>query len=1200
MRPPSPPPPQPPPPDQPPPQPPPPQEPRLVRKVIVEVVEARDLLPKDGQGSSSPYVIVDFDGQRKRTSTRYRELNPVWNEPLEFILAEPGAMDYEELDVEVYNDKRASSGAGRKNHFLGRVKIYGSQFARRGDEGLIYFPLEKKSVFSWVRGELGMRIYYYDDVFDEGCGGGPPPSQPPPPEMNDMPPEARREDMRVMEAPMPMPMQGPMPTEAALDAAGVDISPPMMMMEEMPPPQHMMPMPQHMMPMPPHPMMVTGTVQHHEHPGPPPPPHYYDQPGNVHQVREMHAHPPPEANMQQGPPSGPPPYLPPQECGMGMPPPGPPQGPASYGPPQGPPPPDMRRMPSGGRGERVRVLRRPDGEFSPRIINGKKNGGVEAGGERISSFDLVEPMTYLFIRIVKARGVSPSEAPFVKIRTSNHFVRSKPASFRPGEPPDSPDWNQVFALGYNKESPNAATLEISIWDAPTDRFLGGVCFDLSDVPVRDPPDSPLAPQWYRLEGGGPGPGPGGGQGPGPGPGGGGPGQGPGGGGPGQGPGGGGPGQGPGLGYGPDQDQNRVTGDIQLAVWIGTQADDAFPEAWCSDAPPSVSYTRSKVYQSPKLWYLRVTVLEAQDLQIPPNLPPLTMPEIRVKGKVAFQMARTRRGSMSSHGAAVHWNEDLIFVAGEPLEDQLVLLVEDLTGKEPMLLGHVVIPVAAIPQRLDERHLASKWLALEGNGGGPYCGRIQVRACLEGGYHVLDEAAHVCSDFRPTAKQLWKPPMGILELGILGARGLLPMKTKDVGKGSTDAYCVAKYGKKWVRTRTITDSFDPRWNEQYTWQVYDPCTVLTVGVFDNWRMLTEMGEDKPDFRIGKVRIRVSTLENNRVYTNSYPLMVLLRTGLKKMGEIELAVRFVCPSLLPDTCAVYGQPLLPKMHYIRPLGVAQQEALRVAATRMVAGWLARSEPPLGPEVVRYLLDADSHTWSMRKSKTNWFRIVAVLAWAIGLAKWLDDIKRWRNSVTTILVHVLYLVLIWYPDLIVPTACLYVFLIGVWHYRFKPKIPAGMDIRLSQAEIVDPDDLDEEFDTIPSSRQPELVRMRYDRLRILAARVQTVLGDVATQGERVQALVSWRDPRATKLFIGVCLIVTIVLYAVPAKMVAVALGFYYLRHPMFRDPMPPPTLNFFRRLPSLSDRIVSTSDEEDRDVEMPKGWTWGSWKNRATNLV
>lgn len=449
----------------------------------------------------------------------------------------------------------------------------------------------------------------------------------------------------------------------------------------------------------------------------------------------------------------------------------------------------------------------------------------------------------------------------------------------------------------------------------------------------------------------------------------------------------------------------------------------------------------------------------------------------------------------------------------------------------------------------------------------------MRLCLEGGYHVLDEAAHVCSDFRPTAKQLWKPPVGVLELGILGARGLLPMKTKSGAKGSTDAYCVAKYGKKWVRTRTITDSFDPRWNEQYTWQVYDPCTVMTIGVFDNWRMFADLvaGEDRPDYRIGKVRIRVSTLESNRVYTNSYPLLVLLRSGVKKMGEIQVAVRFVCPALLPDTCVIYSQPMLPRMHYLRPIGVAQQEVLRCAAIKMVAGWLAQSEPPLGPEVVRYMLDADSHTWSLRRTKANWFRIMGVIAWAVGLARWVSDIRRWRNPVTTVLVHVLYLVLVWYPELVVPTASLYVFLIGAWYYRFRPRAPSGMDMRLSQADTVDPDELDEEFDSMPSMKPHEVIRARYDRLRILAGRVQTVMGDFAAQGERVQALVSWRDPRATRLFIGVCLLVALVLYVVPPKMVAVALGFYFLRHPMFRDPMPPTSLNFFRRLPSLSDRLL-----------------------------
>ncbi|KAL9155850.1 hypothetical protein ABFS82_09G033800 [Erythranthe guttata] len=1041
--------------------PPPPPTTTTVRKLIVEVIEARELLPKDGQGSSSPYVVADFDGQKRRTSTVVKNLNPVWNEGLEFVVTDPKTMEFEELNVEVFNDKKLSNGNARKNHFLGRVKLYGSQFVRRGEEGLVYFTLEKKSVFSWIKGDLGLKIYYYDEIAEE------PPLEeaaPPPPQEGEQAPEEvmKKPVLVVLEEPPPPPsMQFPTTHHVAMD-----------------PRQHSPPM----------------VVRFHEAPP----------------QENGHGHGPPPEN---GPPPPPPGFSPDlRKMQMG-----------SNGVPV--PPPTMD-------GERVKVMRRPsNGDYSPRIIAGKSAGDTS---EKFQAFDLVEPMQYLFVRIVKARGLSQNENPHVKIRTSGHFLRSKTAVIPPGtDSPANPEWQQVFALGYNKETAANSTLEISVWDGGTsEKFLGGVCFDLSDVPVRDPPDSPLAPQWYHLEGGA-----------------------------------------------AAEDQNRISGDLQLSVWIGTQADDAFPESSSADAPqPYVSYTRPKVYQAPKLWYLRVTILEAQDLHIIPNLPPLTAPEIRVKGQLGFQSARTRRGSMTHHTSAFHWNEDLFFVAGEPLEDSLILLVEDRTGKDPVLLGHILIPVGSIEQRIDDRHVAPKWHGLEGGpggGGGSYCGRVHLRMCLEGGYHVLDEAAHLCSDFRPTAKQLWKPAVGVLELGILGCRGLLPMKSKGNGKGSTDSYCVAKYGKKWVRTRTVTDTFDPRWNEQYTWQVYDPCTVLTIGVFDNWRMFAEPGggggEEKPDCRVGKVRIRVSTLESNKVYMNSYPLMVLSRSGLKKMGEVELAVRFACPSMLPDTCGVYGQPLLPRMHHLRPLGVAHQEALRGAAARIVAAWLARSEPPLGPEVVRYMLDSDSQSWSMRKSKANWFRIVAVLAWAVGLAKWLDHIRRWKNPVTTVLVHVLYLVLVWYPDLIVPTGFLYVFLIGVWYYRFKPKIPAGMDVKLSQVDRIDPDELDEEFDTFPSSRPPEIVRVRYDRLRVLAARVQMVLGDIATQGERIQALVSWRDPRATKLFIGVCLAITIIMYIVPAKMVAVALGFYFLRHPMFRDPMPPASLSFFRRLPGLADRLL-----------------------------
>ncbi|KAL5727395.1 FT-interacting protein 3 [Ranunculus cassubicifolius] len=131
--------------------------------------------------------------------------------------------------------------------------------------------------------------------------------------------------------------------------------------------------------------------------------------------------------------------------------------------------------------------------------------------------------------------------------------------------------------------------------------------------------------------------------------------------------------------------------------------------------------------------------------------------------------------------------------------------------------------------------------------------------------------------------------------------------------------------------------------------------------------------------------------------------------------------------------------------------------------------------------------------------------------------------------------------------------------------------MDTALSHADKVHTDELDEEFDTFPTSRPADIVRMRYDRLRSVAGRIQTVVGDLATQGERLQSLLSWRDPRATALFIIFCLIAAIFLYVTPFQAVALFFGFYVLRHPRFRTKLPSQPLNFFRRLPARTDSML-----------------------------
>ncbi|PKU69140.1 FT-interacting protein 1 [Dendrobium catenatum] len=967
-------------------------------KLVVEVVEAQDLIPKDGEGSANAFVEIDFHNQRSRTRSVSKTLNPIWKQKFYFTLDSLESIKKQSIEVSVYNDRKSFP----YRNFLGRVRIPGSGVVNRGEESLQRFPLEKKWFFSHVRGEISLKIYISPDPDT-------PPVEIEPEEEGEKRVKKGKEEVKEFK--------------------------------------------------------------------------------KVATTRHISKH-------QSSSPAAVPVKMP--ALSMSVP----------------------------AEEYKLKEARLNLGERWP------------AGDKQVSTYDLVEQMNYLYVRVVKAKDLPPnpltgSVDPYVDVKLGNYRGTTKHF-----EKKTTPEWNQVFA--FSKDRIQSSVLEVFVRDKEMarDEYMGKVSFDLNEVPTRVPPDSPLAAQWYRLED---------------------------------------------LRRAGD---TKVRGEIMLAVWMGTQADEAFPEAWHADAAAvqgeGVFSVRSKVYVSPKLWYIRVTVIEAQDI-VPVDAN--RAPEFTTKAQLGNQILKTRVSQSKSLSPT--WNEDMVFVAAEPFEEMLVLTVEDRVspGKDE-ILGRLVLPLTAIEKRLDHRPVHSRWFNLERYGGflepDPrrrelrFASRIHLRICLEGAYHVMDESTMYLSDTRPTARQLWNLPIGVLEVGILGAASLAPMKTRD-GHSTTDAYCVAKYSQKWVRTRTILDSFGPRWNEQYTWEVFDPCTVITLGVFDNCHLGGGDGggnnNGKPaakDSRIGKVRIRLSTLETDRIYTHSYPLIVLQPSGVKKMGELQLAVRFTCISLM-NMVHLYGQPLLPKMHYVQPFSVSQVDSLRYQAMSIVAARLGRAEPPLRREVVEYMLDVDSHMWSMRRSKANFFRIMSVMSGASAMLRWLDEVSMWRNPVTTVLVHVLFVILLWYPELILPTVFLYMFLIGLWNYRFRPRYPPHMDTKLSWAEAVHPDELDEEFDTFPTSKPHDVARMRYDRLRSVAGRIQTVVGDLATQGERLQGVLSWRDPRATALFVLFCLVAAVALYVTPFRMVALVVGLYVFRHPRFRSKLPSPPSNFFKRLPSRIDSLL-----------------------------
>ncbi|KAE9593513.1 hypothetical protein Lal_00028900 [Lupinus albus] len=999
----------------------------MMNKLMVEVVDAIDLKPVDGEGSASPFVEVVFDDQQQRTETKHKDLNPYWNHKLVFNINNPTHLPHKTIQVAVHNDRKL----GHRKKCLGRVIISGHVVPLSQSESAVRrYPLEQRALFSDPKGEIDLRIYAFYDPSTTNTNTNTPKLHPQPQPydgeetpLQEINTNNKLDDQETMVADFEKRKKGKKTEKEVrtFHSIGAEKT-----TSPTPPPPFSFTRP-------PFPTAAAAA-------GRP-----FSQPASVEMRADFAKAGPPNAMLMQIPKQNP---------------------------------------------EYALV------ETSPPLA---ARSHYRGWNKVSTTYDLVEQMHYLYVNVVKAKelpvmDISGSLDPYVEVKLGNYKGVTKHL-----EKNQHPVWKQIFAFSKERLQSNLLEVTVKDKDIGKDDFVGRVMFDLTEVPVRVPPDSPLAPQWYRLEN--------------------------------------------------KKGQKVNNGEIMLAVWMGTQADESFPEAWHSDAHnvshSNLSNTRSKVYFTPKLYYLRVQVIEAQDL-VPSEKG--RAPDAVVRVQLGNQMRYTGPSPMRGTTSPI-WNDELMFVAAEPFEDFIIVTVEDKVGPSNVeILGREILSVRSVPLKHETGKLPdARWYNLHRPSAvgeeetekkkDKFSSKIHLRIVLEAGYHVLDESTHFSSDLQPSSKHLRKKNIGILELGILSARNLLPMKARE--SRTTDAYCVAKYGNKWVRTRTLLDTLSPRWNEQYTWEVHDPCTVITVGVFDNCHI--NGSSDSRDQRIGK-----------------------------KNGELHLAVRFTCTAWV-NMVAQYGRPLLPKMHYVQPIPVRHIDWLRHQAMQIVAGRLARAEPPLRREAVEYMLDVDYHMWSLRRSKANFQRIMSLLSGVTAVCKWFNDISTWRNPITTCLVHVLFLILVCYPELILPTIFLYLFVIGIWNYRFRPRHPPYMDARLSQAETAHPDELDEEFDTFPTTKPSDIVRMRYDRLRSVAGRVQTVAGDLATQGERAQAILSWRDPRATAIFIIFSLFWAVFIYVTPFQVVAILVGLYMLRHPRFRSKMPSVPVNFFKRLPSKSDLLL-----------------------------
>ncbi|KAJ4838803.1 hypothetical protein Tsubulata_921621 [Turnera subulata] len=765
-------------------------------------------------------------------------------------------------------------------------------------------------------------------------------------------------------------------------------------------------------------------------------------------------------------------------------------------------------------------------DFSLKEINPNIQGANAPPGHDLT---MVEHMQYLYIKLWSESYNRLGDVSSIQVTIGNYQCMYDMSKMREGD--------EVFA--FSKEHLQSKTVEILVKNM-MNKTIGQFPMVISDVPTLHPGDPELVPKWYSLE-----------------------------------------------------DENGVVnGEVMLSAWMGNQGDEAFSKAWNSDAA-SVSanhllYSRACTYKLPKLSYLRVKVLEAQDL-----VPVDKRSEFFVKATLGNETLRTQASASKTRNPK--WSEELIFVAEETSQEKLILTVEQLLTVEEkdttlalqkfpepsVALGVWEMPLNKIDKVLSPPPVSEKWVNLKRHAKGGeeknmqtiFASKIRVIVYLDGMYHVFTEPAGFSSDLTTTSPRLKGKEIGLLEVGILKAEHLAPMKERN-GINTTDAFCLAKYGQKWLRTRTIVGNLAPKWNEECRWAVYEPSTVLVVGVFDN-QDLWAKDPQQPylgNAMIGKVRIRLSTLETGRIYAHAYPIVrVVGPKGVKKMGELHLVIRFTCTSMT-DLLYNYTQPLLSKPSYANPLSVYQIQTLREQAVSRYCSWFRqRSGSPLPRDVVAHMLDSEPPAWSIRIANANFNRVLECLSFFTTLWGWFDDVRQWENTTVSLSFWFLFLYWVWFQPSILPYLFSWLFVMGIRNYWKRPTHPPCLDATLSCLGVATANDFDEELDTFPSSAPYEVLRRRYDRLRRIGGRISTTLGEFANQLERVLCVLSWREPRVTFLFMVFCVLATVVTYIVPSRWLLFATAIYLTRPPRLRVTLPSIPQNLIRRLPAKEDSMI-----------------------------
>ncbi|CAI5476731.1 unnamed protein product [Closterium sp. Yama58-4] len=300
---------------------------------------------------------------------------------------------------------------------------------------------------------------------------------------------------------------------------------------------------------------------------------------------------------------------------------------------------------------------------------------------------------------------------------------------------------------------------------------------------------------------------------------------------------------------------------------------------------------------------------------------------------------------------------------------------------------------------------------------------------------------------------------------------------------------------------------------------------------------------------------------------------------RYGGMWARTRTVCGETSPVWREQFNWPVYDLCTVVTIEPVLLQEA-----TGLLCKQLGAFDPPLRAEVVQYMGECDEDVLSVRRLKANLQRIKMLRARFSAMAAGFNAVRSWESLPLTLAVHAAYAFALFYPSFILPT----LFFLLAWQLlASSPTRPLGpplMDLKLSQGEASeegaekggeegdDGDEEDEEQEKGGSGPVAyyKALRAKYDKLMDGAGRVQRGLGVIADAAEKIEMLLTWRDPRATFLLLSVCTALMALLLLLPFRPVALAAGFWAMRHPRLRRITPTKVKCFLARLPTRADTI------------------------------